>query len=129
MFNNRIILVLCTATSILLCSKDCINDKNPKQTKQKTEQKTEQKTIEPQDTTTTYDTLYVIRTQYVNSSTYDKTKCLCVDSKGNKQEITCPDFSVPGDTLVLDNNSNSIFIPNRTNITLERAIKNHLKQR
>lgn len=121
MSDNRIILVLCTITSILLC----INNEKPKQT----EQKTEQKTIEPQDTTTTYDTLYVIRTQYDNSSTHDKTKCLCVDSKGNKQEITCPNFSVPGDTLVLDNNSNSICIPNRTNITLERAIKNHLKQR
>lgn len=125
MSDNRIILVLCTITSILLCSKDCINNKNPKQT----EQKTEQKNIEPQDATTTYDTLYVIRTQYGNSSTHDKTKCLCVDSKGNKQEITCPDFSVPGDTLILNNNPNSICIPNRTNITLERAIKNHLKQR
>ena len=121
MSDNRIILVLCTFTSILLCSKDCINNEKPKQT--------EQKTIEPQDITTTYDTLYVIRTQYDNSSTHDKTKCLCVDSKGNKQEITCPDFSVPGDTLILNNNSNSICIPNRTNITLERAIKNHLKQR
>ena len=125
MSDNRIILVLCTITSILLCSKDCINNKNPKQT----EQKTEQKTIEPQDTTTTYDTLYVIRTQYDKSSTHDEIKCLCVDSKGNKQEITCPDFSVPGDTLILNNNSNSICIPNGTNITLERAIKNHLKQR
>jgi hypothetical protein len=92
----------------------------------KTEIPTPQKQHTTTDFATTNDTLYVIRTQYTHSKHHNK-QCWCIDQQGKQRTENCPDFTEPGDTLVIQDSPQYIFKKTK-NITLERKIQEYAKQ-
>ena len=76
--------------------------------------------------TITYDTLYVIRTQYTYS--HHLIQSLCVNTHGQVVTRNCSDFTEPGDTLIIITKSNK-WHSDEINITRDRIINRYTKQR
>lgn len=118
----KIITIAIIAFAGIYFTQSAFNTTNYQKTKTET-QKTEKK---QKPVTITYDTLYVIRTQYTYS--HHLIQSLCVNTHGQVVTRTCSDFTEPGDTLIIITKSNK-WHSDEINITRDRIINRYTKQR
>ena len=120
----KIITIAIIAFAGIYFTQSAFNTTNYPKTKTKTETPKAEKKQNP--VTITYDTLYVIRTQYTYS--HHLIQSLCVNTHGQVVTCNCSDFTEPGDTLIIITKSNK-WHSDEINITRDRIINRYTKQR